>query len=169
MLAKAVVIAAAVGMGAATYVVGQAPSRSVWDGVYTEEQARRGAALYEAECAECHGSGGSGGSMAPDLTGAAFSANYDGQTVGALFERNRLTMPVGREGRLSREAVADITAYLLQVNKFPAGKTELPSGTQELSQIRYLAVRPEKQSVILRPGGSGIRRGLTPGRAPGAR
>jgi len=24
----------------------QEPSRSVWDGVYTEEQARRGAALY---------------------------------------------------------------------------------------------------------------------------
>ena len=29
--------------------------RSIWDGVYTEEQADSGAQLYEMLCAECHG------------------------------------------------------------------------------------------------------------------
>ena len=44
---------------------------SVWDGIYTDGQAARGAAVYEKECAQCHGPGGAGGGMAPALTGAA--------------------------------------------------------------------------------------------------
>jgi mono/diheme cytochrome c family protein len=118
-------------------------TRSVWDGVYTEEQAKRGAALYDKECAGCHGPGGSGGSMAPALIDAAFAANYDGQTVGDLFERNRTTMPVGREGRLSGQLIADITAFMLQANKFPAGSDELASQAMPLRQIRYEAQKPQ--------------------------
>lgn len=60
------------------------PAQSVWDGVYSEAQASRGATLYDKECAKCHGAEGAGGGMAPALTGAAFAANYDGQTVGDL-------------------------------------------------------------------------------------
>jgi len=30
-------------------------SRSVWDGVYTEAQAKRGEAIYEQNCVSCHG------------------------------------------------------------------------------------------------------------------
>ena len=37
------------------------PTASVWDGVYTEEQAGRGQALYAKECASCHGASLSGG------------------------------------------------------------------------------------------------------------
>ena len=32
-----------------------AAARSVWDGVYSKEQARRGQAVYQQECAKCHG------------------------------------------------------------------------------------------------------------------
>ena len=60
--------------------------------------------------------------MAPALTGAAFAANYDGQTVGDLFERNRTTMPPGKEGQMSAQDVADITAFMLKFNQFPAGR-----------------------------------------------
>ncbi|HMD36781.1 MAG TPA: cytochrome c [Vicinamibacterales bacterium] len=117
-------------------------TRSVWDGVYTDAQATRGAALFDRECAGCHGSEGSGGSMAPAHVGATFSANYDGQMVGDLFDRNRTTMPVGKEGGLSGQQIADITAYMLQVNKFPAGATELPGQSTPLKVIRYLADKP---------------------------
>src|SRR4249920_3323096 len=71
-------------------------TRSVWDGVYTEEQAKRGAVLFNAECASCHGSTGEGGEMAPALAGPSFTANYDGLTVGDLFDRSKTTMPVGK-------------------------------------------------------------------------
>jgi mono/diheme cytochrome c family protein len=30
-------------------------SRSVWDGVYTEAQAKRGEALFGQNCVSCHG------------------------------------------------------------------------------------------------------------------
>lgn len=124
-------------------------TRSVWDGVYTEEQAKRGAVLFDQECASCHGPAGAGGGMASALVGSAFSANYDGQTVGDLFERNRTTMPVGKEGQLSRQQNADITAFMLQCNKFPAGTEELPTQAQVLNQIKYLATKPQVGSGFL--------------------
>jgi mono/diheme cytochrome c family protein len=117
-------------------------TRSVWDGVYTQEQAKRGAGLFDRECAGCHGPAGAGGGMAPALVGGAFSANYDGQTVGDLFDRNRATMPVGREGGLSGQQNADITAFMLECNTFPPGTTELSSQSMELKQIKYLAAKP---------------------------
>jgi mono/diheme cytochrome c family protein len=121
--------------------LGAQGTRSVWDGVYTEAQATRGAALFDRECAACHGPAGEGGGMAPALVGNAFSANYNGQTVADLFDRNRTTMPVGKEGQLSGQQNADITAFMLQENKFPAGATELPSQSMMLRQIKYVAER----------------------------
>lgn len=118
------------------------PAASVWDGVYTEAQATRGAALYDKECGQCHGPAGAGGSMAPALVGPAFAANYDGQTVGDLFDRNRTTMPPGKEGQLGGQENADITAYMLKVNEFPAGEIELPSQGMALKGIQYLAFKP---------------------------
>jgi mono/diheme cytochrome c family protein/SAM-dependent methyltransferase len=129
-------------------------TRSTWDGVYTEAQATRGAELFDRECAQCHGSSGAGGSMAPALVGPAFSANYDGQTVGDLFERNRMTMPIGKEGQLSGQQNADITAFMLQVNAFPAGATELPTQSMMLKQIRYVAERSSGPQQGDRPPGT---------------
>jgi mono/diheme cytochrome c family protein len=131
----------ALGVGTSYSALRAQTTRSVWDGVYTEAQATRGAALFDRECAGCHGPDGEGGGMAPALVGAAFYANYDGQTVGDLFERNRTTMPVGKEGRLSGTQNADITAFMLQFNKFPPGATELPSQSMMLRQIKYVAER----------------------------
>ena len=34
------------------------PPRSIWSGVYTESQARRGEDLYATQCARCHGANG---------------------------------------------------------------------------------------------------------------
>jgi hypothetical protein len=80
--------------------------------------------------------------MAPALAGSAFSANFDGQTVGDLFDRNKTTMPLGKEGQLSGVDIADITAYILECNKFPAGDAELASQSAVLKQFRYLAQKP---------------------------
>ena len=111
--------------------------------MYSEEQSGRGRALYAKECASCHGSTLSGGETAPPLTGAAFLANWSGLSVGELFERIRVSMPEGRPGTLSRQQNADILAYILSVNQFPAGKAELQKDTDRLKQIRFLAERPE--------------------------
>jgi S-disulfanyl-L-cysteine oxidoreductase SoxD len=117
-------------------------SRSVWDGVYTSEQSSRGAGLYAAQCASCHGSELTGGESAPPLTGGQFSSNWNGLTVGDLFERIRISMPADRPGRLTREQDADILAFILRVGDFPAGKAELEHQTEVLNQIRFEATKP---------------------------
>lgn len=121
----------------------QAESRSVWDGVYTEEQARRGESLYQKECKTCHGDTLAGGESAPPLTGGAFLANWNGLTLGDLFERIRKTMPQNAPGKLNRQQNADILAFVLSANKFPTGKTELSRQAEFLKEIRFEAVRPE--------------------------
>lgn len=51
-------------------------------------------------------------------------------------------MPHNRPGTLSPESSADLLAYVLQFNKFPAGATELPHDTGALNQIRYESKKP---------------------------
>jgi S-disulfanyl-L-cysteine oxidoreductase SoxD len=113
----------------------QAP-RSVWDGVFTEDQAKRGAELYTEHCETCHGSELTGGESAPPLTGDTFLSNWNGSTVGDLFDRVRKTMPQDSPGKLSRQENADILAFLLGYNKFPVGKTELATDADALKQIK---------------------------------
>jgi mono/diheme cytochrome c family protein len=69
------------------------PTKSVWDGVYTQAQADRGKQGYAEQCASCHGPELTGGEMAPALAGGEFLAGWDGLTVGDLFERIRISMP----------------------------------------------------------------------------
>ena len=102
--------------------------RSVWTGVFTEAQDKRGAAIYSRECSTCHGERLKGGEGAPALTGSEFTANWNGQTVADLFDRIRQTMPAPPEqpGKLTPQQNADVVAHILSVNGFPAGTTELP-------------------------------------------
>ncbi len=128
--------ALALGIGfVAASLLGQA-SRSVWDGVYSADQAGRGRQAYAKECASCHGSDLTGGESAPPLAGAEFLSNWTGQTAGDLFERMRQSMPANDPGKLTRAQNADILAYLLQANRFPEGKQELDKQTEALKQIR---------------------------------
>ena len=117
-------------------------SRSVWDGVYTSEQAQRGEALYARQCARCHGAQLTGGEAAPPLAGGDFLSNWNGLTVGDLFERVRVSMPADRPGQITREQNADILAHILRANQFPAGKSELEQQAEVLKQIR---IEPAKQ------------------------
>ena len=123
----------------------KAADPSVWDGVYTAEQTRRGEAAYLQTCASCHGTALEGGDMTPPLVGGAFSSNWNDLTVGDLFERIRTTMPLDSPGRLSRQQNADVIAFVLKANGWPAGATELPADPAALKQIRIAAVRPSSQ------------------------
>jgi mono/diheme cytochrome c family protein len=128
-----IAIAAAVLMAVAC---AQEATRSVWDGVFTQEQADRGRPLYNQHCASCHADTLMGGEMSPPLVGGEFLSNWNGLTLGDLFERIRTSMPQNKPGSLSREVNADITAYILSVNKFPVGKTELAHSAEFLREIR---------------------------------
>ena len=135
---------ALIGLVAAA-AIAQEASRSVWDGVYTEDQAKRGQALYNSECASCHGDQLNGGEMAPPLAGGEFMSNWGGLTVGDLFERIRTGMPPGMPSKVGRDAKVAIVTYMLQYNKFPAGKDELPGQTEAMKQIRLDVNKPDKK------------------------
>lgn len=126
--------------------MGAQTTRSVWDGVYTEEQSKRGQALYMKECASCHGAELTGGEMAPPLAGPEFLASWNGLTVGELFDRMRQSMPQDEPGRLSRQQNSDILSYMLAANKFPPGKAELDRNTEPLKQIKIEATKPDKRN-----------------------
>jgi cytochrome c len=118
-------------------------SRSVWDGVYTTAQAERGHSVYHAQCEVCHGEELTGADEVPPLAGPQFLANWNGLTLGDLFERIRKTMPANDPGKLSREQNADVITYLLAFNMFPSGKAELPPAPESLQQIRIESTKPD--------------------------
>jgi cytochrome c553 len=127
----------------ATALRAQDGSHSIWDGVYTAEQASRGAAGYTTHCALCHGESLAGnGADIPALAGMSFLYNWDGLGLDALFDSIHTTMPQSNPGSLSVSEVADITAYLLSVNQVPPGSTELPADTQSLQKIQFVAKKP---------------------------
>src|SRR5262245_14738816 len=119
----------------------QESQRTTWDGVFNEEQAARGQAIFVDACSNCHGRNLEGADMTPPLTGGAFMSNWDGLTVGDLVERIRISMPLNSPGSLSRQQNTDVVAYILRFNQFPAGKDEMPRDTHALKQIIFKASR----------------------------
>jgi mono/diheme cytochrome c family protein len=112
--------------------------RSVWDGVYTEAQARRGLTQYNDHCLDCHGEDLEGDAETPPLRGGTFMTNWDGQRLGDLYLRIRRDMPLNFEaGKLSPAANADLVAYILSINHFPPGVAELPHSSEVLNEIRF--------------------------------
>ena len=117
-------------------------AKSQWDGIYSEAQAKRGEEAYQQHCASCHGPDMSGGEMAPGLAGGDFASNWNDLSVGDLFERIRISMPQNAPGSLSRAQVADILGYMLYKGSFPAGSTDMPTQTEMLATIKFLAQKP---------------------------
>lgn len=117
-------------------------ARTVWDAIYTTEQATRGERLYAERCARCHGDTLAGMESAPALTGTAFYSNWEGEALEALFERIRSSMPQDKPGTLTRPQNADILAYILRVGSFPAGTSALDGQAGALSGITIRMYKP---------------------------
>jgi S-disulfanyl-L-cysteine oxidoreductase SoxD len=137
----AAIAIATIGALAALGTLAAQTSRSVWDGIYTQEQAKRGATAYSERCARCHGADLSGGDAVPALAGTDFLSTWNTLTVGDLFDRIRTSMPADKPGSVGRQLNADILAYILTVNKFPAGETELGTQTELLKEIQFDAFK----------------------------
>ncbi len=101
-------------------------TKSIRGGVYTEEQARRGEALNEKVCANCH--------MQDFFTGT-FLKSWSGATVGALYELISTSMPEDRPGALKQQQYADILAYIFELNGIPPGNETLGAETEILGRI----------------------------------
>jgi mono/diheme cytochrome c family protein len=104
------------------------------DGIFSEEQAKRGHTIYVNRCASCHSDDLSGGTGAP-LAGDAFFESWSGQTADALRLRIKEGMPADNPGTLSDQETVDVIAYLLKFNKLPEGPQPLPADSGTLVGI----------------------------------
>jgi mono/diheme cytochrome c family protein len=128
---------------AATPLSAQAQSRqSIWDGVYTDAQADRGAGQYTQHCAMCHGAALEGNGESPPLVGQ-FIPDWAGTTLDELTDKISTTMPLNAPGTLRPTIAADILAFLLKANNFPAGPKELGSDMEVLKTISFDVFKPK--------------------------
>jgi len=112
---------------------------TVVTGVYTQAQAMRGEAVYKEQCAACHGDDLGGSGPMPPLAGNDFVKNWQGKTLGDLFEKTHTSMPASAPGTLSEQQTADVISYMLSQGKYPAGTTELAAKMEPLNQIKIEA------------------------------
>src|SRR5262245_9249066 len=114
---------------------------SIWDGVFTEAQAKRGEIAYTGPCDRCHGYKLDGASDDPDMlpappvAGSKFLRKWDGRSLAALFEYTRATMPANNPSYLSDQEYADLIAYMLRATGVPAGEEELRPEPRSLATI----------------------------------
>lgn len=131
-------------LGATLGALGQTAerdTRSIRDGVFTAEQARRGQTAYTGPCDRCHGVKLDGAPDDPDMlpappvAGPKFLRKWNGRTLAALFDYVRVTMPTNNPGYLPDTEVVDIVAYMLFVSGMPPGAAALPSNDAALAAI----------------------------------
>ncbi len=107
------------------------------DGVYTEAQAARGEQAYTRACASCHMPDLRGESFAPALAEDAFAGRWNGKSVGDLYIILQGTMPMDAPASMKPEEYADLVAFLLKKNGYPASMTELKSDAAALKLIKF--------------------------------
>jgi polar amino acid transport system substrate-binding protein len=122
MVVARILIAAAVAVGA---IAADAPaSLPAAVPMFTAPQAHAGLAVYTENCAKCHNATLVGGS-APDLFGKSFTASR--LSMSGLNREVTNEMPLDNPAGLTPVQYANVIAYLLAANCYPAGSTAYPS------------------------------------------
>ncbi len=115
---------------------GTALAQSGAPAIYTAEQATAGAAVYAAQCAACHGNQLEG-VAGPALKGSGFKAMATAQGLNgeSLLQVVALSMPQTDPGSLSAEQYAEVVAYMLRENGYPAGSEKLTADNPHLKEL----------------------------------
>jgi mono/diheme cytochrome c family protein len=126
-----------------------APAASSVPALYTKDQALAGEGVFMAKCAACHGAN-LHGTSAPAVAGTDFlkTAKDNGWTLEVIRYLVFTMMPLNAGGTLSPTEYADVMAFLLAANCYPAGSKPFPEADQ--------------------PSFSGIQLAPVPGQHPGA-
>ena len=143
-LKNTVILCSGLILGGLSYspLYGQAAPSPV-DGIYSTDQAHRGEALYQKQCVGCHGAALDGAGPYPPLSGDEFLGKYAGQPATGLYDMIQKMMPLTAPGSLTRPQAGDALAYILSFNKFPAGKTDLPTDEESLKTLQIPKAPPK--------------------------
>lgn len=118
------------------------PTHTVWDSVYTAQQASHGDSLYRVGCVKCHGPALAGGDQGSPLVGSAFLDNWRDLTLDQLYDKIRTTMPPEKPKSIAGGDAADLVAFVLAQNQFPAGARVLTDSLDLLRDIKIVTARP---------------------------
>jgi mono/diheme cytochrome c family protein len=124
-------------------VAGGAAGQQGW---FSETQAQAGMQAYLGQCSACHGGGLEGRPPFPPLTGEQFLGNWSGRPLAELFDYISSEMPDDRPGELDERTYAQVTAYVLQQNGFPAGEALEPR-SDRLEQLTIGQPQGQGQSA----------------------
>jgi ankyrin repeat protein len=119
-------------------------SKTIWDGVFTEQQAQRGQQVYQRACAACHLDTLQGDTVSPPLVGSGFIARFTGQSAHEMVQNLRGSMPQNAPDSLGDRAYIDLVSYLLKQNGSKTGALELPLDVAELEKIAVVDQAPAK-------------------------
>lgn len=111
-------------------------AKTIWSGVFSEQQATRGQQIYKQSCAMCHKDDLLGEAGTPALAGADFLNRFNGSSVDDLVQITRASMPQDAPDSLGTPAYVDLITFVLKTNGVPAGSSDLPTERAALKQIR---------------------------------
>ena len=123
----AAVIFACVLVSRSVFSLAQSPAPASAPGIYTEEQAARGAAVFSSVCMDCH--------ARREFSDEEFKGKWRGRSAFDLFDRMRSTMPESSPGSLERASYLDLVAYIAKLNALPAGSSALPDDEAALKKL----------------------------------
>ncbi len=96
-------------------------------GFYTVAQAQRGLRVFRNLCSECH--------FTNEFRGDEFEHEWRRKTVWDLYLSMIRTMPENDPGGLRDQTYADVIAYILQVNEYASGNSELVADRETMDSI----------------------------------
>ena len=96
-------------------------------GFFSAAQVERGRASYAEACSECH--------TLSEFRGSDFEWTWRRQTAWQLYSQVAETMPEDKPGQLPEVTYVDIVAYLLSLNGYQIGGSELSPEREQLEAI----------------------------------
>jgi hypothetical protein len=101
------------------------------DALYTTAQARRGEAVYDRVCLECH--------TRAEFRERPFLFAWEGTSVGQVYRYVAENMPDDGPGSLPEASYLDAMAYILEMNGYPAGDSELTADMSRMDSVPFEA------------------------------
>jgi mono/diheme cytochrome c family protein len=128
-----VVMAGAVLAAAAWVSLVSAQGTLASSGVFTSAQADRGMSIYDGQCASCH--------ELSRFKGKDFASAWTDKPLTDLHTAVK-SMPMDNPGSLNPQEYADILAYFLSINGYPAGQAELKGDDAAIGAIKVDVKKP---------------------------
>ena len=100
---------------------------------FTDDQADGGREVFRSQCTECHASS--------EFSDSQFKFKWSRRNAGSLYQMIQTQMPETAPGSLTDEEAVGLVAYILRMNGFEPGETELSADPEVLDGISLSAIR----------------------------